>query len=135
VSVASAEERALAMLRNTSISRRVVALSYAADEAPTTCLVVPETGKNGSFELFVTWKPSSAIAAQLPQSVLMASLNDTSASDDTFVVSTYKNRLGRPVPLSTGVVADFDRASLDQSASQCEVLVSGQLILASAKGP
>ncbi len=133
-SLATAEQSALALLRNSPISRRVVALSYAADEAPTTCLIQPEAGASDRFQLFVTWKPSTVIGAQLPQSVLLASVSDASASKDTFEVATYRDRLGRPVSLAPSVVADLARASLNQSASQCEVLDNGQLELASAAG-
>lgn len=134
-SVASAEQKALALLRNSAISRRVVALSISADEAPTTCLIEPDRGKSDGFQLFVTWKPSTVVGAQMPQSVLLASISDASANEDSFEVTTFKDRFGRPVSLSPGVVADLARASLSQSASQCEVLDNGQLELASTGSP
>lgn len=134
VSLAASEQTALGLLRNSTIARRVFALSDAADEAPTTCLIQPVAGTSDRFQLFVTWKPTTVIAAQMPQSVLVASVSDKSASQDSFQVATYKNRFGKPVSLSPGVIADFDRASLDQSASQCVVLDNGQLELASAEG-
>jgi hypothetical protein len=133
-SVATAEQTALALLRNSAISRRVVALSYQADEAPTTCLIQPEEGKSGRFELFVTWKPSTAVGAQLPQSVLLASVSDKSPSDDSYEVATYRNRFGSPVPIAPSVVAGLARASLSQTASQCEVLDDGRLELATSGG-
>jgi hypothetical protein len=120
--IATSEQAALDLLQHTTIPRRVFALSYQEDESPTTCLVVPVEGESGRFQLFVTWKPNSVIVAKLPRSVVLASISDKSASDDTYTVTTYRNRFGRPVSLSPQILAAFARASLDPSAVQCEVL-------------
>jgi hypothetical protein len=134
-SVASSEQAALALLQQTTIPRRIFALSYQEDESPTTCLVVPEEGQGDRFDLFVTWKPDNVIDSRLPRSVVLASISDASAKEDTYTVATYKDRLGKPVSLSPRVLAAFDRASLDPSAGQCEVLADEHIQLVGAGKP
>ena len=133
MSVVAGEQTALALLQHTSIPRRVFALSYQEEEGPTTCLILPVVGKSGRFDLFVSWQPNSVIGALLPRSIVLSSISDTSASDDSFTVTTYRDRFGRPVSLSPSIKAAFARASLDQAARQCEVLANGQFELASTK--
>ena len=126
----ASEQKALTLLQQTTIPRRIFALSFQEDEAPTTCLVVPVQGESDQFQLFVTWKPNTVIVSKLPRSVILATMSSTSASEDTFTETTYKTRFGHPVQLSPRVLAAFDRASLDPAAVQCLVLNDGDIKLA-----
>jgi hypothetical protein len=128
-SQAGAEQTALALLKNSAISRRILALSYQAEEAPTTCLIEPQAANGSRFELLVAWNPKTVVEVQFPQSVLLASLSDKSTSKDSFSVTTFRDRFGNPRALPPSIIATFARASLNQSSTQCDVLDNGQLQL------
>jgi hypothetical protein len=65
----------------------------------------------------------------MPRSVLAATIDETSAKNDSFDVRTFSNRLGKSVAEPVGVGAGFVRAALTKPAEQCEVLDNGKLRL------
>ena len=125
----AAAQSALDLTRETSIPSRVVALSYQSGTAPSTCTVLPNTTKPGTFRLLVAWVPNHPGYLGLPESVLAATIDESSASKDSYDVVTYRNRLGKAVPESVRVSAGFVRAALTKPAEQCEVLDNGKLQL------
>jgi hypothetical protein len=123
-------QAALDLLRKTSIPRTVVAISYQSGQAPTTCVVMPESGTEGAFKLFMAWKPTGDIYKSVPQNVLEATIAEASSKGDRFHVSTFGGQYNLPEPAS--VEASLVRAVLAKPAEQCEVLENGHLQLVAA---
>jgi hypothetical protein len=128
----TAAQSALDLTQNTPIPSRVVALSYQTGTAPSTCTVLPKTGQPGTFRLLVAWTPNHPGYLGLPESVLAATIDESSARRDSFDVVTYRNRSGKAVPEPVRVSAGFVRAALTKPAEQCEVLDNGKLQLVSS---
>ena len=125
----AAAQSALRLVAQTAIPRRVLALSFQAGTAPSTCTVLPAQGRQGSFRLLVAWVPDLPGYLTLPQSVLAATIDASSPRKDSFDVVTFRDRRGRPLPTPVGVRAGFVRAALTKPAEQCQVLDDGALEL------
>jgi len=126
----SAAQAALDLVQQTAIPRRVVALSFQAGTAPSTCTVLP-AATPGTFRLLLAWAPDQPGYLTMPHSVLSATIDETSAKKDSFDVTTFRTRLGKAAPEPTGVNANFVRAALSKPAEQCDVLENGKLQLVS----
>jgi hypothetical protein len=122
----AAAQSALDRLRQTSIPRRIVAISYRSGQAPATCTVMPGTGSDGSFRLVVAWGVLRPQYKSVPRNLIEATIGPT-AKDVRFRVTPF----GGPVPESPTVQATLARAALAHPAEQCEVLESGSLQLVS----
>jgi hypothetical protein len=129
--VRKSAQSALDHLRGTAIPRRVVAISYQTGQVPNTCTVLPASGAKGTFKLFMAWDPTNPAFVLAPHTVLEATINETSARSDSFQVSSFGGRYGKPEPPAEK--AKLIRAVLSQSAQQCEVLENGQLQLMSSR--
>lgn len=125
-----AAQTALDRLQQTSIPRRVVAISYQSGQAPTTCIILPEAGAEGIFELFVAWKPNRPDFMAVPQSVLEATIDEASSKSDQFHTTTFGGGGLHPKPEPASIEADLVRAVLAKPGETCEVLENGHLRLA-----
>jgi hypothetical protein len=126
-----AAQGALDLLQRTTIPSRVVAISYQQGTAPTTCSVLPTSAGNGQFKLYVAWASSLPGYTTVPKSVLFATITQQSSTRDSFKVFTFRNRYGKPEPLSVEVNANLERAALSKPSAQCQVLENGHLQLLS----
>lgn len=133
VSEQKAAQRALDLLQQTPIPRTVVAISFQSGAAPSTCRVVPEAGSKTSFKLVVAWKPNRPDFMSVPQSVLEATIGETSSKNDAFHISSFGGGSRNPKPEPANVQADVVRAVLANPGETCEVLESGHLRLAQSK--
>jgi hypothetical protein len=120
---------ALDLLQQTSIPRRVVAISYQSGVAPTTCSIVPDPSRSGVFKLYLAWASNVPGYTTTPKSVLEATINRDSAEKDSFGVHTFRTRFGKPVPISVQANASLARAALTRPNAQCTVLENGALRL------
>jgi hypothetical protein len=117
-------QTALDRLQGTPVPRVVVGVSQQSGQAPPTCIVLPRAASKGSFQLLVAWKPTGAFARQ-PQTVLEATIDERSAKDDRYHVSTFASGTSLPATVQAKLV----RATLAKPAEQCEVLENGRLQL------
>ena len=124
-----AAQTALDLLQQTSIPRRIVAISYQSGVAPTTCSIVPDPAGNGVFKLYLAWASDVPGYTTIPKSVLEATIRQDSSARDSFGVHTFRTRFGRPVPISLQVNASLARAALTKPNAQCTVLENGALQL------
>jgi hypothetical protein len=124
-----AAQTALDLLQETSIPRRIVAISYQSGVAPTTCSIVPNTSGNNTFKLYVAWASNVPGYTTIPKSVLEATISQDSSKQDSFGVHTFRTRFGKPVPLSVQANATLARAALTKPNAQCTVLDNGVLKL------
>jgi hypothetical protein len=128
-----AAQGALNLLQRTQIPSRVVAISFQQGTAPTTCSVLPNSVNEGDFKLYVAWASSEPGYTTVPKSVLFATITPQSPSQDRFQVFTFRNRYGKPEPLSVQVNANLERAALSKPSAQCQVLENGHLQLLSTQ--
>jgi hypothetical protein len=128
----TAAQTALDHLQQTAIPRTVVAISYQSGQAPTTCVILPKTGAQGIFELFVAWKPNRPDFMAVAQSVLEATIGESSSKSDQFHITQFGGGGLHPKPEPANVAADLVRAVLAKPIETCEVLENGHLRLAVA---
>jgi Ca-activated chloride channel family protein len=125
---AAAARAALALLTQTPIPRRVVAISYQAGQAPSLCSVLP-TASTGTFELVVGWNPTNPAFATQAKSVLQATIGARSAAHDRFSVTSYGGQGGRPEP--TALKALLVRTATATDSARCVALQNGDLRIVS----
>jgi hypothetical protein len=119
-------QKALDHLQQSAIPRRVVAISYQSGEAPSTCIVRPETGADDVFTLLLAWRPSRPAYRKLPRTLIEATI--AQHGPVRFHVSTYSSGIPEPPAVKAALV----RAALAHPSEQCEVLDDGRLRLATA---
>jgi hypothetical protein len=127
-----AAQTALDGLQQTPIPRAVVAISYQAGQAPTTCIVLPKAGAEGIFKLFVAWKPNRPDFMAVAQNVLEATIGESPSKSDQFHITSFGGGGLDPKPEPANVAADLVRAVLAKPSETCEVLENGHLRLAVA---
>ncbi len=120
-------QAALNLLHRTSIPQRVVAISYQAGQAPSTCSVMPRPGSDRQFQLLLAWDPTNPAYATQAKSVLEATIGSLSAAADRFQVVSYGGHGGKPEPAA--LQASVERALLATTGERCEALQDGSLQL------
>ena len=120
-------QTALDLAARTAITRNVLNLSFQTGQAPNGCSVLPQSGSDETFHLFMSWDPTRPAYRSMPHSVLEATISVKSAASDTFHVTSFGGQGGKPEPPE--IKASIARVALTRPAEQCQVLQDGRLQL------